>query len=63
MKDKRIIRMPKRHAVAPAGYFLAQIGDKIYCLDIEGNKKPPAKVLSLVRRKKARERASAKRIT
>ena len=60
MKDKRIIRMPKRHVVAPPGYFLAQIGDKIYCLDIEGNKKPPAKVLSLVRRKKPRQRASPK---
>ena len=42
MKDKRIIRMPKRHVVPPPGYFLAQIGDQIYCFDIEGNKKPPA---------------------
>ena len=60
MKDKRIIRMPKRHVIPPPGYFLAQIGDQIYCFDIEGNEKPPAKVLSLVRRKKAGRRASPK---
>ena len=52
--------MPRRHVTPPPGYFLAQIGDNIYCFDIEGNKKPPAKVLSLVRRKKAGQRASPK---
>ena len=52
--------MPRRHVTPPPGYFLAQIGDQIYCFEIDGNKKPPAKVLSLVRRKKSRQRASPK---
>ena len=52
--------MPKREVIPPSGYFLAQIGDQIYCFDIDGNEKPPAKVLSLVRRKKSRQRASPK---
>ncbi len=61
MKGKKIITMPKRHVIPPPGYFLAQIGETIYCFDAEGNKKPRAEVLSLDHRKKAPQRASSKR--
>ena len=61
MKGKKIITMPKRHVIPPPGYFLAQIGETIYCFDAEGNKKPRAEVLSLDHRKKAPQRASRKR--
>ena len=53
--------MPKRHVIPPPGYFLAQIGDQIYCFDAEGNKKPDAEIIPLDRRKKAPQRASRKR--
>ncbi len=61
MKGKKIITMSKRHVIPPPGYFLAQIGETIYCFDAEGNKKPRAEVLSLDRRKKAPQRAGPKR--
>ena len=61
MKGKKIISMPKRHVTPPPGYFLAQLGDTIFCFDAEGNKKPRAEVLSLDCRKKAPQRASRKR--
>ena len=61
MKGNKIIRMPKRQLMPPPGYFLALIGETIYCFDAEGNKKPPAEILSLDCRKKAPQRASRKR--
>ena len=44
MKGNKIIRMPKRQLMPPPGYFLAVIGETIYCFDAEGNKKPRAEV-------------------
>ena len=61
MKGNMIIRMPKRQLMPPPGYFLAVIGETIYCFDAEGNKKPRAEVLSLDHQKKAPQRASSKR--
>jgi len=60
MKGNKIIRMPKRQLMPPPGYFLAVIGETIYCFDAEGNKKPRAEILSLDCRKKAPQRASRK---
>jgi len=61
MKGNKIIRMPKRQLMPPPGYFLAVIGETIYCFDAEGNKKPRAEIFSLDCRKKAPQRASSKR--
>ena len=61
MKGKKVISMPKRQLMPPPGYFLAQLGDTIFCFDDEGNKKPRAEVLSLDRRKKPPQRARPKR--
>ena len=61
MKGKKIISMPKRHVIPPPGYFLAVLGDTVFCFDAEGNKKPTAEVLSLDCLKKAPQRASRKR--
>ena len=61
MKGNKIIRMPKRPFMPPPGYFLAVIGETIYCFDAEGNKKADAEIIPLDRRKKAPQRASRKR--